>query len=260
MKKTLFYIISISIFFIFFSCAKQEPIQEDIEFLELIPEDVPESDSIKQLNNTEQRCKLTNKRIYVILGYDFNSLEISGELVNLLQKNYGLASEGGLIYPLVYPNDFRHAPRGYVNDLLTELQSDDKDICGVIILGAPENTHTAFARNQDKWNRDVPYPVIALFPQDDVLGLESTCDIVIDKGQTVNISGEVGQEEIEGQLIAEAPEVLLKTIDYIQNLSYSLTKDTKIHTHLLQMLKMSNIRHYTDPETGLQSINHFVLN
>ena len=67
-------------------------------------------------------------------------------------------------------------------------------------------------------------------------------------------------EEIANQLIEEAPEVLVETIKYIQDLSYSLEKNSTIQTHLVQMLKNKNIHHYIDPETGLQSINHFVLN
>ena len=133
-------------------------------------------------------------------------------------------------------------------------------MCGIVIVGAPENTHIALARNQDNWNQEVPYPVIALFPQDEVLGLEATCDIVLDKGQTTSLTGEMASTEVESQLIEETPEVLVETINYIQSLNYSLEKNSSIQVHLMQMLKNKNIHHYIDPESGLQSINHFILN
>ncbi len=255
MKKTIISILSVSLIFFISSCNKDDNQISDLNSIELISSE----SNLSELNNNSQKWHITNKRICVVFGYDFNNPEITNELLKLLQENFGLASEGGLIYPLIYPNDFRHGAKGYATDLLNELQSEDKDFAGVVILGAPDNTHSALARNQDKWNREVPYPVIALFPQDEVLGIESTCDLVLDKSQTANMAGEITQEEVEGQLISEAPEVLVNTIKYIQNLSYSLPVDSKLQTHVLQMVKSNNIYHYTDPETGLQSINHFIL-
>lgn len=213
----------------------------------------------QDLIDEPQKWHLTNKKVCVVFGYDFNESEITQELISLLKENFGLAEDGGLVYPLVYPDDFKHGTKGYINDLVNELQSDSNDFCGLIILGAPENTHKAIARNQDKWNQEVPYPVITLFPQDDVLGLESNCDIVIDKKQSANIEGLIDQEESEGKLIAEAPEVLLKTIKYVTELNYSLKRDSSIQKHVLQMLSGLSIHHYIDPETGLKSINHFVI-
>jgi len=255
MKKSIITIISLSLLFAFSGCKKETVTFIDENTIELTPVESTAAD----LNNNIQKWHITNKKVCVVFGYDFNTPELTNKFLQILQKNFGLADEGGLIYPLIYPSDFKHGTKGYATDLVNELQSDDKDFIGVVILGAPDNTHTALARNQDKWNRDVPYPVIALFPQDEVLGIESTCDIVLDKVQTANIAGEIAQEEIEGQLISEAPEVLVNTIKYIQCLSYSLPVNSKLQSHLLQMLKTNNVYHYTDPETGLQSINHFVL-
>lgn len=255
MKRLLILTISISLFFTLTGCGEKKIQYDDTNSIELTAAE----STLEQLNNNSQKWHITNKKICVVFGYDFNTSEITTHLLSLLQKNFGLAEDGGLIYPLIYPNDFRHGVRGFASDLVSELQKDDYEFGGIVILGAPENTHIALARNQDKWNREIPYPVVALFPQDDVLGIESTCDIVLDKSQTVNLTGDVTQEEIEGQLITEAPDVLLKTIKYMQYLDYSLAKDNKLQNHVLQMLKTSNIHHYTDPETGLQSINHFVL-
>ena len=131
---------------------------------------------------------------------------------------------------------------------------------GIVLLGAPEKTHLALAANQDKWEQEVPYPVIALFPQDDVLGMESTCDIVVDKGQTAGLTGEIAPEESDGQIHQNAPEIIVETIKYIQLLDGAPERSKTLQKHMEQMLEGYQFHHYTDPESGLQSINHFVLN
>ena len=176
-----------------------------------------------------------------------------------MQQNFGLDEDGGLIYPLSYPDDFKHGTRGYASDFASILQSNELDLAGVVLLGAPENTHTALAKNQDKWEQEVPYPVIALFPQDDVLGIESTCDIVVDKGQTAGLTGELAPEESDGQIHANAPEIIIETIRYIQLLDGAPSRSNELQKHMEQMLEGYQFHRYTDPESGLMSINHFVL-
>lgn len=257
LKKSFFITIcSFLIISTFIGCKKNKTPVYDANSIDLT---INES-SNDQLNILPNKWHTTNKRVCVVFGYDFNTSEQTSNIISLLEENFGLDSEGGLIYPLIYPTDFKHGTRGYVSDLTAILQDNEKDFSGVVILGAPENTHIALARNQDKWNQEIPYPIVALFPQDDVLGLESTCDIVIDKGHSTQSSGEIEPEESEVQLIPEAPEVLVETIRYISNLTYALPKNSTVQTHVAQMLKGRSFHHYTDPETGLKAINHFVLN
>lgn len=216
--------------------------------------------SESDFSSTPQKWHITNKKICVLFGYDFNNEEIKEPLLALLKENFGLAEDGGLIYPLVYPDSFKHGIRGYASDFAAILQADDLDLAGIIVLGAPENTHTALAKNQDKWNQEVPYSVVALFPQDDVLGIESTCDIVVDKGQTAGLTGEIAPEESDGQIHENAPEIIVKTIEYIQLLDGAPSRSKELQKHMEQMLEGYQFHHYTDPESGLMSINHFVLN
>ena len=218
------------------------------------------NDSLTASLNTTQKWHITNKRVCVLFGYDFNNPELKESLLALLQENFGLADDGGLIFPLTYPDDFKHGVRGYASDFAAILQEDDLDLAGIVLLGAPENTHTALAKNQDKWEQEVPYPVIALFPQDDVLGIESTCDIVVDKGQTAGLTGEIAPEESDGQIYSEAPQVIVNTIKYMIALEGSPSRTKELQKHMEQMLSGYQFHHYTDPESGLQSINHFVLN
>ena len=207
-----------------------------------------------------QKWHVTNKRVAVLFGYDFNNPEVKESLLSLFRENFGLDEDGGLIYPITYPDDFKHGVKGYASDFAALLQDDALDLAGVVLLGAPENTHIALAKNQDKWEQEVPYPVIALFPQDDVLGMESTCDIVVDKGQTAGLTGEIAPEESDGQIHQNAPEIIVETIKYIQLLDGAPERSKTLQKHMEQMLEGYQFHHYTDPESGLMSINHFVLN
>ena len=232
----------------------------DSDSIELTTDISDETKALSDLMNTNQKWHLTNKRVAVLFGYDFNNEVVKADLLAVLQENFGLAEEGGLIYPITYPEDFKHGVRGYASDFAAILQSDELDLAGVVLLGAPENTHVALARNQDKWNQEVPYPVVALFPQDDVLGIESTCDIVVDKGQTAGLTGEIAPEESDGQIHQNAPEIIVETIKYIQLLDGAPSRTKELQKHMEQMLAGFQFHHYTDPESGLLSINHFVLN
>lgn len=252
----LYICFCICLAFNFLACKKDpyETSSENCTILELSDSDP------KNLISEPQRWHVTNKRICVVLGYDFNDKDVADATISLLQKRYGLAEDGGLIYPLVFPDDFKASGRSYHNNLRLILQDDIENLAGVVIIGAPENTHHALARNQDFWNMKVPYPVVALFPQDDILGLEATCDIVLDKGQTAKFSGEILDTETDGVVIPEAPEILIQTIDYILTLEGPLERDLSLSNHVFSMFRNHEIHHYSDPETGLQSINHFVLN
>ena len=242
-------------------CKKQQNKKAyDADSIELTTDISDETKALSDLMNTTQKWHLTNKRVAVLFGYDFNNEDVKADLLAVLQENFGLAEEGGLIYPITYPEDFKHGVRGYASDFAAILQSDELDLAGVVLLGAPENTHVALARNQDKWNQEVPYPVVALFPQDDVLGIESTCDIVVDKGQTAGLTGEIAPEESDGQIHQNAPEIIVETIKYIQLLDGAPSRSKELQKHMEQMLAGFQFHHYTDPESGLLSINHFVLN
>ena len=254
-KKSNIIIALTTITLIFSGCKKQQK-TFDTNSIDLTLNQAEEP----AMQTAPQKWHVTNKRICVLFGYDFNNPEIKENLLNLLKENFGLNEDGGLIYPLTYPDDFKHGSRGYASDFTAILQSDELDLAGVVLLGAPENTHTALARNQDKWNQEVPYPVVALFPQDDVLGIESTCDIVVDKGQTAGLTGEIAPEETDGQIHQNAPEIIVETIKYIQLLDGAPSRTQALQKHMEQMLEGYQFHHYTDPESGLQSINHFVLN
>ena len=253
MKRLLFTIFSI---LIIAGCSKKSDINlQDIQTIEL--SDITED---KLPENYTQTWHVTNKRILVLFGYNFNTPEIYEPIINSLEKRFGLDKNGGLIFPLFYPESFKHSPRSFFTQIANILADNAYDFCGVITLGAPENTHIAFSRNQDLWNGTVPYPVISLFPQDDVLGLEASCDFVLDKTQTINLNSDFIVNEEDSVTISEAPEILENTIHYIFDLGFSLPKNSDLRFHISNILKNRKFNYYKDSETGLQSINHFVLN
>ena len=47
--------------------------------------------------------------------------------------------------------------------------------------------------------------------------------------------------------------------DYMMILNGPLKKDGSVQAHVAQMLHGKKLQYYTDPETGLHAINHFVL-
>lgn len=201
----------------------------------------------------------TNKRICIIFGYDFNSPEIIEEYTNLLQNKFGLEADGGPIFSVIYPTSFKHNGKSYISDLTSMLTEMDKNLSGIIILGAPENTHIALGRVQDYWKMKIPYPIFSLFPQDDFLGMESTCDFVLDKSQSAEISGNIIPEDDVSKKIEEAPEVLVSAVNYMLMMDGPFLKDNSIQKHALQMLKGRKLQYYLDPETGIHAINHFIL-
>ena len=256
-KRTILLTFSIILLCTTAACKKEKAPEQQGDLLTL---DIRPAADTQALQTENQTWHVTNKRVCVIFGYDFNTPEAVEKFTALLEERYGLENEGGLIYTLIYPDSFKHGAKSYATELSAALTGTDKDLAGVIILGAPENTHTAFAKLQDFWEMGVPYPIYALFPQDDVLGLESTCDFVLDKEQQTDLTGDIAPEETVSEIILEAPDVLTDCIDYMLEIEGPFVKDNTLPKHVQQMLKDKRIHHYVDPESGIQSINHFILN
>ncbi len=201
----------------------------------------------------------SNKKILIVFGYDFNQKEEVEIYTSLLSEKYCMYENTDIIDSLIFPDDFKHGAKSYSSDLYNYIIECEYQIGALIILGAPENTHIALGRLQDHLDMNVPFPVIALFPQDDTLGLESTCNLVIDKSQKVAISGDDMEEETESQFIEEAKPVLISTIDYILTTDGKILNDIDMYTHAERILKKIKFNRYTDPETNIQSVNHYMI-
>lgn len=194
----------------------------------------------------------TNKKIIVLLGYSFNSPEVKEKILKILEDKYGFADCGAMLFPLCFPDDFKRGGHSYATEFYNIISDPLLDLAGIVLIGAPEYTHLALARNQDDWNQKVPYPVIALFPQDDALGIESTCDFILDKTQTA-------EEEVFTPT-DKYFDLLLHVIDYVSMGDFEVSDFSDPLVHLSVLLKDKKFHNFTDSETGLKSINHFVLN
>jgi len=239
----------------FGSCANKQNEVEESDILDLV---IQTADKNQKIVDKPQNWHFTNKKVCVLFGYGFNDEETYKPILSHLDEQFGLAENGGLIYPLFYPESFKHGVRGYVNDFLLEMEDLEKDFCAVVILGAPDRTHVSLARHQDFWKQKVPYPVIAFYPQDDVLGIEATCDIVIEKAQVADLTGAISEENNEID-VGEVKSVINDTVSYILCTEGAFSKNSDLQKHVNQMMKGRKFHRYLDPETGLQSVNHFVL-
>lgn len=257
--------------------AKKQNTEEQISITLSPSSEIPEAASGTNLHT--QHWHETNKRICVLFGYNFNDDDTVNNYLYVLQKEFGLDSDGGLIYPLIFPASFKHGTNSYASDLKEILKTNfkDTDLIGLIILGAPENTHIALENLQD--DNDLVYPIFAFFPQDNNFGLESTCNLIVEKAQ--NLENENESDEQNNSAIANAaPDILVNSISYmliLDEMKLSINNienegdavegvitdvfpaDSSMIEHVAQILKGHTFKNYVDHDTGISSFNHFVI-
>ncbi len=253
MKKIFICIfISTAVFFIS-SCGKQT--KNNFSASSLITLYEAEENST-ELELPTQTWHKSNKNIVVFFGYGYNDEEFVEKTKNQLFKKYGNADENGTLLALVFPDDFKHGSRTYTTNLANIL--DDKEVSGLVILGAPEGTYRAITRLQDEYDGKLPFPVISLFSQDDILGTEYTSDIVIDKKQKVQLNG-ILETETEIERSDDITNIIEKSV-LLANLSgVPFEKDAKLFNIAKMIAGNKKISRYVDTETGLIPINHFIL-
>ena len=250
MKRSFIIISLIALSLLFLSCKKKNNyVNSDGAFqLSISDSDISLSElAVKPVNHA-----FSNKKVLVLLGYSFNTDEIKEKILSRLEDKFGFSDCGAMLFPLCFPDDFKRGGHSYATELYNHISDPLLDLGGIVLIGAPEYTHLALARNQDDWNQTVPYPVIALFPQDDTLGIESTCDFILDKTQTA-----------EDEVFTPTDEyfdLILRVVDYISMGDFEAIDYSEPLIHVSALLKEKKFHNFTDSETGLKSINHFVLN
>ena len=210
----------------------------------------------KDLELPTQLWHVSDEIICVLYGYGYNDDSFVKEMNEALFFKYGNYMDGGLIYPLVFPNDFKRGTKNYISFLYDYLA--DMNVRGIVMLGAPDGTHFALAKLQDRFNGKIPYPVISLFSQDDVLAMEYSSDFVLDKAQKAEINGLIQNEE--GQdFVKEVPDILSECVKCINLSDAPFEKNAELYEIVKKVAVNKRTGRYSDPETGLISINHFVL-
>ncbi len=224
--------------------------------------------------------------ICLLLGYGFNDTEFLNDFIEILKKRYGLESEGGIILPVIYTEED-------IDGLLTisKISSiydiiNERSIKGLILLGAPDGTHRYLSKLRQDWDDRPPYAIFSLMPQDDVLGEEFNCDFVLEYERKATLEEE---DEVEVTSIDKtAEQIILRAIRYMEDLPddhyyplmqtgttspsstetekesvpasrNSIFSDKDLHSHVQSIVGEKKVRRYVDGETGIQSINHFVI-
>ncbi len=206
----------------------------------------------------ESKAFLQNKKVAVILGYGYNDEESVSLINKMIDVNYGLWSEetDGTVKMFIYPDDFQVSGRTRISLLGDLLQ--DIDLKGIVVIGAPDGFCNAVAKIQDKReDGQLGYPLFNLLPQDDILGSESTSDIVLDYSHK-NSSNQ--EEQTEVTLNFDAQLLIDNSIEQIIMLKSDIKQGSSL-LHLVQDIagKDHSVSYYTDSETGLRSVNHFVF-
>lgn len=196
------------------------------------------------------------ERICILFGYAYNGADFTIKMIEELEALYGSAENDGLILPLVFPDDFKRGGKAFVSEFGAMLEAEE--LRGIILLGAPEGTHKAIARIQDAFGGSAPYPIFSFFSQDDVLAMEDSADILIDKAQKAELDGVV-PPGTELSLGKEVPELLKNAAAVIASSDAPFEKNAELIALAERLTSGAKLSRYTDTETGLVSVNHFVM-
>lgn len=201
-----------------------------------------------------QTWHFTRGEIAVIFAHGYNDKEWTDSVKAKLEKKYGAADRGGLILPLVYPDDFMHGSNAYISRLSKLL--DGRDIEGIVILGAPEGTQKAFTRLSASYGGRFPFGIISLFSQDEVLGMEHFSTIMVDKFTRATLDDI--NAEAESEKISGAQEMIFRSISVLTSYS-EFTDDSSLINAAKYITGNKEIKRYEDPVTSLVCVNHFVM-
>lgn len=222
---------------------------------------IPEQQIAKvaaKLDSLDEETKnfIQDKTLVVVLGHSYNDEETVVHFKQILNENYGLKDENGegLISVLVYPEDFMVAGKARVSSLYSKLE--DQNLAGIITFGAPEGLCNALARLEDLAEKR-EYPVFAFFQQDDVLGTESTADFVLDY---VPQNSDLEEEQSSEAAGFDADSLLINSIDEMLKAKTSIKSDKNLLKTVQKIAgSQKKVINFSDYETGLKSINHFIF-
>ncbi|NLK45251.1 MAG: hypothetical protein GX297_01130 [Treponema sp.] len=195
-----------------------------------------------QLKVEESTETYINDIIVLLFAYDYNSPEFIDDCLEYLQQEYGLEENGGIIRPIVFPDDFQKGGRTRISILRDFVRG--ADVNAVITFGAPEDTAaTLTVLREQGWKT----PVYTLFPQDELLPSEYVSDFVL---ENVDL-----QRQIDAESLFFLTSRLIRYTQTAEELNVATMKN------VLQNIVGFDwqVLPYTDTETGIRPANHFVL-
>ena len=255
-RRTFFVFAALSVFSLM-SCKKEKPLAASTSLSQSGSQKQNAPAKLTKIS-PETRAYLEGKNIVVILGYGYNDNEHVAKITQSLNSNFGVETEENpaLISLFVYPVDFMVSGKERISSLADKIE--DKNLAGMIILGAPDGLHIALSKIQDKnESGKIPYPVFTFFSQDDVLGTESTSDFVLDYAHKTNT---IENEVTDFIPDFDATQILINALAKMIELREPLKADNNLLPFVQGLLeKNRTVIRYVDGETGLQSINHFIF-
>ena len=178
----------------------------------------------------------------VLFAYNYNSPEFLKDCLAYLDSEFGLEENGGIIRPLVFPDDFK--TNGRVRNNILRDYVRDTNVNALIALGAPEDTAAALTVLRDQgWKT----PVYSLFPQDEPLPSEYVSAFVLENADL--------QRHVDSEALFLLLANLVRYSQSAEEVSAASIKNTlqDIAGFAWQVLP------YIDTETGIRPANHFVL-
>ena len=267
LQKSIFLIFFI---FVCFACENKEVVEnQNIE---------PEIQFVKTDGLTDIPLWIPGNypRIAVVFGHGYETEETQVSVLAVLEENFGLAENQGLIIPLTFPKVYfenKRVRNAWLREALV-----GQDVCAIITLAAPAKTHFALADLQDNGFTGKVYSV---FPQDDELGTESGSEFVlkykslgikldespvyvIDSDKDIASVVSKNYEE-EASFKQDITKVLIPIIKRIKSYNKSTVPETPANfaTYLKkcyeEIFPDSTLTPNVDPQTGIKSLNHYVL-
>ncbi|MCR5217930.1 hypothetical protein [Treponema sp.] len=191
--------------------------------------------------------------VCVLFGHGFEEdSEKETQFLNILEEKFGFEETGGLIFPVFYEKDLNSRIWNFTDFI------SGKKLKGIIILGAPANTHKVISELQDSYEGGLPYNVFSLFPTDNsILGQEMTSNIVIEYELSL-------QDETEGRDVDQGPneettELIINAIKYMSTLDEVLPASWDLVENVKQITGNRKVKHYVDSIAPIPSMNHFLI-
>ena len=208
-------------------------------------------ESSEDMGNKSQSLWTNDEGVVVVLfGYGFNEPSFTNSILQKIKDEFGVENENGLVLPVIFPDDL-HNRISSLNDFL-----GDRQIRGIILLGTPERTHIALAKIHNDWDNMTPFNIFSFFPQDEALGQEGTCNFVVEYPR---LHTELSEDSGVIQSADESVEIIMNSIRYVAQLPRSIPCDQDLQFHVQNILKGKKIKPYVDSETGITSVNHFLI-
>ena len=208
-------------------------------------------ESSEDMGNKSQSLWTNDEGVVVVLfGYGFNEPSFTNSILQKIKDEFGVENENGLVLPVIFPDDL-HNRISSLNDFLC-----DRQIRGIVLLGAPERTHIALAKIHNDWDNMTPFNIFSFFPQDEALGQEGTCNFVVEYPR---LHTELSEDSGVIQSADESVEIIMNSIRYVAQLPRSIPCDQDLQFHVQNILKGKKIKPYVDSETGITSVNHFLI-